>query len=173
MTAAAKPGERVGGGTPNCCVPEGVFKEGGATWAAAVANCAHVLMCWVGMVGVMALHSHVACCLQWRSRLDDSASNVVGLLLGSMVVVIRGTLIGLTLEISVGTLRIGAFECIDRVICLLSLVWGMRSLGGACTLKTCCMLWISSGVVVLSNLWGFACTGACVVSTIRCKSCAA
>ncbi len=49
---------------PNCCVRERVFKEGGATWAAAVATCARVLMRVVGLVGVMALRSHVACHLQ-------------------------------------------------------------------------------------------------------------
>ncbi len=28
MTAEAKPGQRVGGGMPNCCVREHVFEEG-------------------------------------------------------------------------------------------------------------------------------------------------
>jgi hypothetical protein len=78
MTAAAKPGQRVGGGTPKCCMRECVFKKGGATWAAAVATCACVLMRVVGLVGVMALRSCVARCLQWHLRLDDSAANVVG-----------------------------------------------------------------------------------------------
>jgi hypothetical protein len=79
----------------------------------------------VGLVGVTALRSRVACRLRWHSRLDDLAPNVVGLLLGSMVVAMRGALMGLTVGISVGTLRIGACGCMEHVICLLSLVWGM------------------------------------------------
>jgi hypothetical protein len=43
----------------------------------------------VGLVGVTALCSCVACRLQWRSRLDGSAANVVDLLLGLMVVEMR------------------------------------------------------------------------------------
>ena len=39
---------------------EHVFKEDGATWVAAVATCAQVLMCVVRLVGVMALHSRDA-----------------------------------------------------------------------------------------------------------------
>ncbi len=61
MTAAVKPGQQVGGGMPNYHVHECVFKEGGVTQAAAVAICAQVLMCVVGLVGVTALHSPVAC----------------------------------------------------------------------------------------------------------------
>ncbi len=45
MTAAVQPGQRVGVGTPNCLVHERVFKEGGATQAAAVATCVCV---WLG-----------------------------------------------------------------------------------------------------------------------------
>ncbi len=122
MTAVAKPGQRVGGGMSNCHVRECVFKEGGASWAAAVATCAQVLLRVVGLVGVTALHSRVACCLCWRSRLDDSAANVVGLLLGSMLVVTRGSPMGLPVGISVGTLGNGACGCMERMICLLSLV---------------------------------------------------
>ncbi len=76
-----KPGQRVGGCTPGCRVHERVFKEGGATWAAAVATLAWVLMCRVGLVGVAALQSCVACCLQWCLRLDKLAGKVVGLML--------------------------------------------------------------------------------------------
>ena len=112
----------------------------------------------VGLFGVTALRSCVACRLRWRLRLDDSAANVVGLLLSSMVVATRGMLMGLTVGVSVGTLGIGAYGCIELVICLLSLVWGMGTLDGACTLGTRCVLQISSGVMVSSNLWGFVCT---------------
>ncbi len=79
----------------------------------------------VELVRLTALRRCVACCLQWRSSLDDSAANVVGLLQGLMVVVMRGTLMGLNLEISVGDLGIGAYGCMEHMICLFSLVWGM------------------------------------------------
>jgi hypothetical protein len=58
------------------------------------------------------------------------------------MVAMRGTLIGLTVGMSVGTLGIGACGCMDCVICLLSLVWGMEMLAGVCTLGTCCVLQI-------------------------------
>ncbi len=79
-------------------------------------------MCVVGLVGGTALRSRDACCLCWCLHLDDSATDVVGLWLGLVMVASRGALIGLNIGISVGTLRIGACGCIDCVICLLSLV---------------------------------------------------
>jgi hypothetical protein len=75
---------------------ERVFEEGGAACAAAVATCAQVLMHVVGLVGEMALHSRDARCLHWRSRLDNSARNVVGLQLDLVMVATQGALIGLT-----------------------------------------------------------------------------
>jgi hypothetical protein len=119
---------------------ERVFREGGATWAAAVATCAQVLVRLVGLDGVMALHSCDAYRLRWRLCLDDSATNVVGLLLDLVMVAIWGALLGLTLGTSVGTFGIGACSCMEHVIHLLSLVWGMGMLAGACTLGTCCVL---------------------------------
>jgi hypothetical protein len=97
-------------------------------------------MCVVGLVGVTALCSCDACCLRWRLRLDNSAAYVVGLLLDLVVVAMRGALIGLTVRISMGTLKIGACGCMECKNCLLSLVWGMGMLAGACTLGTCCVL---------------------------------
>jgi hypothetical protein len=85
---------------PKCCMHERVFEEGGATQAATVATCAQVLMRVVGLVGVMALRSCDACCLRWQLHLDDSATNVVGLLLDSEMVATWGVLIGLTLELA-------------------------------------------------------------------------
>ncbi len=108
-----------------------------------------------GLVGVMALCSRDACCLRWRLHLDNSAANVVSLLLDSVMIATRGALIGLTIGISVGALGIGAFGCIECVICLLSSVWGMGMLAGACTLGTCCVLQKWSEVMVSSNCWGF------------------
>ncbi len=71
---------------PNCCVREHVFEEGGATWAAAVATCAQVLMRVVGLIVLMALRSREAHCLRWRSCLENSADNVEDLLLDPVMV---------------------------------------------------------------------------------------
>ncbi len=109
------------------------------TWAAAVATCAKVLMHVVGLVGETALCSRDAHRLHWHSHLDDSATNVVSLLLDLVMVAMQGVLIDLT-GISVGTLGTGACGCMEHVICLLSSVWGMGMLAGACTLRTRCML---------------------------------
>jgi hypothetical protein len=87
---------------------EHMFEEGGVTRAAAVATCAQVLMRVVGLDGVTALHSCDAHRLCWHLHLDDSAANVLGSLLDSVMVAMRGALIGLTLGMSVGTLGIGA-----------------------------------------------------------------
>ena len=119
---------------------ERVFKEGGAACADAVATCAQVLMRVVGLVGGTALRSCDARCLRWCSCLDESAINVVGLRLDSVMVATRGALIGLTVGIVVGTLGIGACGCMDCVIRLLSLVGGMGMLAGAFTLGTRCVL---------------------------------
>jgi hypothetical protein len=96
------------------------LKRGVATRAAAVATCAQVLMRVVGLVGGMALCSCDARRLRWRLRLDDSATNVVGLRLDLVMVAMRGALIGLTVGITVALLGIGACGCIDCVIPLLS-----------------------------------------------------
>ncbi len=96
----------------------------------------------VGLGGVMALRSRAAHHLRWHLHLDNSAANVVGLLLDLVIVATRGALIGLTVGMSVGTLRTGACSCMERVICLLSLLWGMGMLAGVCTLGTCCVLQI-------------------------------
>jgi hypothetical protein len=127
----------------------------------------------VGLVGVTALRSCDVHCLHWRLHLDDSATDVVGLWLGLVMVALRSALIGLAVGISVGTLEIGACSCMDHVICLLSSVWGMSMLAGAFTLGTRCVLQKWSGVMVSSNRWGFVSTDACVASNIRCESCVA
>jgi hypothetical protein len=74
--------------------------------------------------------------------LDDSAANVEGLLLDPVMVAMRGTLTGLTAGMSLGILGIGAFVCMEHVICLLLLVWGIGVLAGVCTLGTHCILQI-------------------------------
>ncbi len=166
---------------PDCCVPERVFEEGGATWAAAVATWAQILMCRVGLVGVAELQSCEAHRLQWCLHLDELSGKVVGLmpgtqaslLVGSMVVATRGALMGLPVGLSVGTLRTGDCSCMEHVICLLSSIWGLGMLGGAYTLRTCSILRVLSGVMVSSKLFRFACKWACVASTIHCRSCTA
>ncbi len=95
---------------------ERMFEEGGAACAAAVATCAQVLMRVAGLVGGTALLGCDARCLRWRWHLDNSAINVVGLRLDSVMVATRGALIGVNVGITVGTLRIGACGCMDRVI---------------------------------------------------------
>ncbi len=81
----------------------------------------------VELVGVTTLRSCVACHLQWCLHLDNSAANVVGLLLGLVMVTMQGALIGLTAGLPVGTLGIGA--CGFILICLV--VTGM-GYGNAC-----------------------------------------
>jgi hypothetical protein len=71
---------------PDSCMRERVFKEGGATWADAVATCAQILMHVVGLIVVTALCSREVRCLCWCLRLDDSAANVEGLLLDLVMV---------------------------------------------------------------------------------------
>jgi hypothetical protein len=93
----------------------------------------------VELIVMTALRSCEARCLHWHLHLDDSAANVEVLLLDPMMVATQGALIGLTVGIFVGTLRIGACICMERVICLLLLVWGMGVLAGVCTLGTCCV----------------------------------
>jgi hypothetical protein len=105
-----------------CCMRECVFEEGGATQAAAVATCAQVLVCVARLVGGTALRSRDACRFCWRLRLDDFATDVVGLWLGSVMVGLWGALIGLTVGISVDLLGIGVCGCMYRVIHLLSLL---------------------------------------------------
>ncbi len=52
----------------------------------------------VGLGGVTALRSCDVHCLHWCLRLDDYATDVVGLLLDLMMVSTRGVLIGLTVK---------------------------------------------------------------------------
>jgi hypothetical protein len=158
---------------PECCMRECVFAEGGEAHAAAVATCVQVLMRVVGLFDGMALRSRDACCLHWCLHLDNSAINVVGLRLDSVVVATGGALVGLTVGIMVNTLGIGACGCMDQVICLLSLVGGMGMLAGAFTLGTRCVLQKWSRVLFFLNRWKFVCMYVCAASSIRCKSCAA
>ncbi len=60
---------------------------------------------------------------------------------GLMVVATMGTQIGLLVDLLVGILGTGDCCCMERVICLLSWIWGLGTLGGACTLGTHPGLW--------------------------------
>ncbi len=104
--------------------------------------CCHlslVFMCGVRLVGVAALQSCAACCLQRLLHLDELAGKVVGLTpaawaglpVGTMVVATRGTLMGLHVGLLVGIIRTGDCGCMERVICLLSSIRGLGTLGGA------------------------------------------
>jgi hypothetical protein len=165
MTAATKPGQREGGGALDCCAHDLVLMEGGATWAASVATWA--LVCTRGdvLVGVAALRSRAARCFLMRSRLDESVSMLVGVTLLS-------------------TLGTDGCTSMELVILLLSSVWVASTLGGVCTLGTCCMLGVctlgtccllgvAEGVATSSKRSGCACTWACVASMIRWRSCVA
>ena len=139
--------------------------EGGATQAAAVAT--WDLVCAQGdvLVGVAALRSRAARRFLMRSRLAK----------------LVGMLVGVTLLCTLGTDSCASME---RVILLLSSVWVAGTLGGVCTLGTCCMLGVctlgtccmlgvAEGVATSLNRSGLACTWAFVAFMIRWRSCAA
>jgi hypothetical protein len=134
MTAAAKPGQCEGGGSLNCRACDLVLMEGGATWAASVATWALARTQEDVLIGVAAFCSCTACHFLWRSRLVELVSMLVGLFVGALLL---------------GTLGTGVCMIMERVILLLTLIWGVGTLGGGCTLGTCCM-WGLAEVVALS-----------------------
>ncbi len=81
MTAAAKPGQREGGGTLDCCARDLVLMEGGATRAAAIATWALVRTQGDVLVGVAALRSHATLRFRMHSRLADLGIMLVGVML--------------------------------------------------------------------------------------------
>ncbi len=81
MTAAAKPGQREGGGALDCCACDLVLMEGGATWAAAVATWALVCTRGYVLVGVAVLRSRAARRFLMRSCLAESVGMLVGITL--------------------------------------------------------------------------------------------
>jgi hypothetical protein len=91
------------------------------------------------LIGVAALRSRMACHFLRRSRLVELVGMLVGILL------------------LLGTLGTGVCIGLERVILLLSSIWGVGTLGGVCTLGTCCMLGVAEGVVVSSKQSGCAC----------------
>jgi hypothetical protein len=92
------------------------------------------------LIGVATLRSRTACRFLRRSRLVE----LVGMLVGTPLLL--------------GTLGTGVYVSMERVILLLSSIWGVGTLGGVCTLGTHCMLGVAEGVAVSSKQLGRACT---------------
>ncbi len=124
MTAAAKPGQCEGGSSLDCLACDLVLMEGGATWAASVATWA--LVCTQGdvLIGVAAFCSCTARCFLRRSHLVELVGMLVGLLVGAPLL---------------GTLGTGVCMSMECVILMLTLIWGVGTLGGGCTLVTHCV----------------------------------
>jgi hypothetical protein len=141
MTAAAKPGQCEGGSSLDCRARDLVLMEGGATWAASVATWA--LVCTQGdvLIGVAAFRSRTACRFLRHSHLVESDGMFVGLLVGAPLL---------------GTLGTGVCVSMERVILLLTLIWGVGSLGGGCTLGTHCVWGLAEGVALSSKCSGCA-----------------
>ena len=97
----------------------------------------------VVQIGVAAFCSHTACRFLRHSRLVELVGMLVGLLVGAPLL---------------GTLGTGVCMSMERVILLLSSIWGVGTLGGVCTLGTCCMLGVADGVAVSLKRSGHACT---------------
>ncbi len=146
MIAVTKPGWGDSGGTFDWHDLERVLNKGGASWAAAVATCAMVLMQGVVLFGVVGLCSRMALHFRRYSCLAESVDKLVGLFVG--------VLVGLQVGLLVGTLETLAGVSTWWVILLLSLMRGVSTLRGACIFGTCCMLWVASGVVVFAKLSG-------------------
>ncbi len=141
MTATAKPGRCEGGSSLDCCARDLVLMEGGATRAASVATWA--LVCTRGdvLIGVAAFRSRTACRFLRHSRLVELVGMLVGLLVGALLL---------------GTLGTGVCVSMERVILLLTLIWGVGTLEGGCTLGTRCMCGLAEGVALSSKRSGCA-----------------
>ncbi len=141
MTAAVKPGQCEGGGSLDCRALDRVLMEGGATWAASVATWA--LVCTQGdvLIGVAAFCSGTARRFLRRSHLVELVGMLAGLLVGAPLL---------------GTLGTGVCVSMERVILLLTLIWGVCTLGGGCTLGTCCVWGLAEGVALSSKHSGRA-----------------
>ncbi len=133
MTAAAKPGQCEGGSSLDCRARDLVLMERGVTWTASVAT--WVLVCTRGdvLIGVAAFCSRTACRFLRHSRLVESVGMLVGLLVGAPLL---------------GTLGTGVWVSMERAILLLTLIWGVGTLGGGCTLGTRCVWGLAEGVAL-------------------------
>ncbi len=115
--------------------------EGGATWAASVATWALVNTRGDVLIGVAAFRSRTACRFLRRSHLVELVGMLVGLLVGTPLL---------------GTLGTGVCVSMERVIFLLTLIWGVGTLGGGCTLGTRCVWGLAEGVALSSKRSGHA-----------------
>jgi hypothetical protein len=120
----------------DCWARKRVRRAGGAACAAAVARCACVLMRGGAVIVVVLLRNCAIRRFCTRSRLVASVRMAVGLHMGALML---------------GTLGTDAAIVIERVILLVSFVWGMGSLVGVCTLGACCICIESVGVAVVSS----------------------
>ncbi len=93
------------------------------------------------LIGVAAFHSRTARRFLRRSRLVESVGMLVGLLVGAPLL---------------GTLGTGVCMSMERVILLLTSIWGVSTLGGGCTLGTRCVWGLAEGVVLSSKRSGCA-----------------
>jgi hypothetical protein len=98
--------------------------EGGATQAASIATWALVSMQGDVLIGVAAFCSRTARRFLRHSCLVESVGLLVGLLVGAPFL---------------GTLGTGVCVSMERVILLLTSIWGVGTLGGGCTLGTRCV----------------------------------
>ncbi len=141
MTAAAKPGQCEGGDSLDCCARDLVLMEGGATWAASVATWAFVHTRGDVLIGVAVFCSRTACRFLRRFHLVELVGMLVGLLVGAPLLGILGT---------------GVCMGMERVILLLTLIWGVGTIGGGCTLGTHFVWGLAEGVALSSKHSGRA-----------------
>ena len=162
MTAAAKPGQREGGGTLDCRTRDLVLMEGGMTRAAAFATWALARAQGDVLFGVAALHNLTTHHFRMHSRLAESV----------------GMFLGVTSLCTLGTDGCMSMEC---VILLLSKSVVAGTFGGTFTLGTCdmlgvctpgtrCILWVAEDVATSARRSGCACKWAFVASLIRWRS---
>jgi hypothetical protein len=141
MTAAAKPGRCEGGGLLDCCACDLVLMEGGATWAASIDTWALVCMQGDVLIDVAAFRSRTAHRFLRHSCLVESVGMLVGLMFGAPLL---------------GTLGTGVCMSMERVTLLLTLKWGVCTLGGGCTLRTRCVWGLADGIALSSKHSGHA-----------------
>ncbi len=93
------------------------------------------------LIGVAAFCSHTACRFLRRSHLVALVGMLLGLLVGAPLL---------------GTLGTGVCMGMERMILLLTLIWGVGTLGGGCTLGTHCVWGLAKGVALSSKHSGCA-----------------
>jgi hypothetical protein len=115
--------------------------EGGATRSASIATWAFVCMRGDVLIGVAVFCSRTSHHFLRHSRLFELVGILVGLLVGAPLL---------------GTLGTGVCVSMECVILLLTLIWGVCTLGGGCTLATRCVWGLAEGVGLSSKRSGRA-----------------